>query len=295
MKKTCILLLTLLCLSWAVQSQTPSAFTVNFMITYEENTRFYTAWVVPQYGTPNSNNPETNELGATAQFTLKIPTDFVLEEIQDIRGVWEKRPTKLVAGGGQVAYLVIGKSPTEANYGVFKKGEPVAVFRFRGTGGTPQQVTPLAKEDPFVHFANKTLSLNVSNSFYSRSGQSYMIPPRPAEQFKGATVLAEVMKGLQNNILLGTNPVRVTTDPGVVVYPNPTQDEVFVSFFSQQAGGQVFFELINEQGVAVRVRKTLTTLGLNTQRFTINDLPGGMYVMKANLPNQTSTAKVNKL
>ncbi|WP_028527184.1 beta strand repeat-containing protein [Runella limosa] len=163
---------------------------VNYQLTYNPTTQVYTVWVVPQYNTPNPNNPEANELGATAQVSLKVPKDFVIQNVTDIRGTWEKSPVKL---GNQSAfttsgldpnylYYVIGKTSTEVNYGPFSSGTPVSLFTFQGNAcyGT---VGVLAKTDPFVAAAKNLASLNTACSFYSRSGQATSGNVIPLEQF----------------------------------------------------------------------------------------------------------------
>ena len=163
---------------------------VNYQLTYNSSTQVYTVWVVPQYNTPNSNNPEANELGATAQVSLKVPKDFVIQNITDIRGTWEKSPVKL---GTQPAfstsgldpnylYYVIGKTSTEVNYGPFSSGTPVSLFTFQGNA-CYGAVGVLAKTDPFVAAAKTLASLNTACSFYSRSGQATSGNVIPLEQF----------------------------------------------------------------------------------------------------------------
>ncbi|AYQ31332.1 hypothetical protein [Runella sp. SP2] len=163
---------------------------VNYQLTYNPSTQVYTVWVVPQYNTPNSNNPETNELGATAQVSLKVPKDFVIQNITDIRGTWEKSPTKL---GSQpefipasldpnYRYYMIGKNSTETNYGAFVSGTPISLFTFQGNA-CYGAVGILAKTDPFVAAARSVLSLNTACSFYSRSGQATSGNVIPLEQF----------------------------------------------------------------------------------------------------------------
>jgi|GEM_PF-3995980 len=163
---------------------------VNYQLTYNPTTQVYTVWVVPQYNTPNPNNPEANELGATAQVSLKVPKDFVIQNITDIRGTWEKSPVKL---GNQAAFLsagldpnylyyVIGKTSTEVNYGPFSSGTPVSLFTFQGNA-CYGAVGVLAKTDPFVAAAKNLASLNTACSFYSRSGQATSGNVIPLEQF----------------------------------------------------------------------------------------------------------------
>ncbi|WP_273213982.1 beta strand repeat-containing protein [Runella zeae] len=182
--------LALLCAIFPAVAQQLSTNQVNYQLTYNASNQTYTVWVVPQYNTPNPNNPEANELGATAQVSLKVPKDFVIQNITDIKGTWEKNPVKLgnqsvfTSAGLDPNYLyyVIGKTATEVNYGAFSTGTPVSLFTFQGNAcyGT---VGVLAKADPFVAAAKNLASLNTACSFYSRSGQATSGNVIPLEQF----------------------------------------------------------------------------------------------------------------
>ncbi|WP_345245640.1 Ig-like domain-containing protein, partial [Nibrella saemangeumensis] len=167
--------------------------TVNYQVTYDPVTNRYTAFVIPNYNVPNSNNPGPTEKGSTAQYTLKVPAQFFIQDIQDIRGNWEKNPLKL--GPGQPGqdytgfnldpafnYYVIGKSSNETDYGTFQAGQPVALFSFRGNGCFGP-ITPLPPSDAFITAADDLYALNVANSFYSRSGQPEGGNVVPLEQF----------------------------------------------------------------------------------------------------------------
>lgn len=173
-----------------VVAQQLSTNQVNYQLTYDASSQTYTAWVVPRYATPNTNNGDANEFGATAQVSLKVPKDFVIQNITDIRGTWEKSPLKL---GNQAVfasanldpnylYYVIGKTPTEVNYGSFANGTPVSLFTFRGNA-CQGPVGILAKTDPFVAASRALASLNTACSFYSRSGQAISGNVIPLEQF----------------------------------------------------------------------------------------------------------------
>lgn len=178
----------------AGQAQQISTNTVKFKVTYDKNTDRYTAWVVPDYNVPNANNSSLSEYGGTAQFTLKVPTSFSIVNIQDIKGTWEKSPQRL--GPGNVGtwpgldpaynYYVIGKGPSETNYGTFQAGMPVALFSFQGVACVGP-VSPLPPGDPFISIADSQASLNVANSFYSRSGQPSGGNVVPFEQFINLT------------------------------------------------------------------------------------------------------------
>ncbi|GAA4451071.1 hypothetical protein GCM10023189_12540 [Nibrella saemangeumensis] len=206
--------------------------TVNYRVTYDAATNRYTAFVIPNYNVPNSNNTGSVERGGTAQYTLKVPAQFVIQDIQDIRGTWEKNPLKL--GPGQpnqdfsgtgldpaFAYYVIGKSPSETDYGSFQAGVPVALFSFAGNGCFGP-VTPLPPNDPFIVAADQRFSLNVGNSFYSRSGQPAGGNVVPLEQFVN-------ISGPAANCQTGTvaTPDNATTTAGTLVVVPILNNDLF--------------------------------------------------------------------
>lgn len=302
-KNLLIVCIGLLGLMSQVQAQYKSAHTVRYMVTYDAKTQGFTAWIVPDYNTPNQFNPETEERGATAQFTLKVPKDFVLSQLKDIRGTWDKQARKFgqepqlktVGADAGFAYYIIGKTPAETNYGEFKQGEPVALFSFKGQGADPTQVEALGWEDPFVKLADKTLSLNVASSFYSRSGQAARSESRPMEQFVQPTTLKNVLQELQQRLAQLGPIVGESQDLSVVAYPNPTVDVVRVKFFSQTGDQLVKLELTDLKGGVQQVKELKTTVGLNTVEFDLRDLPNSSYLIKKSEDKQTITKKVVKL
>jgi len=171
-----------------------SSFRINYQVTYAVTTNQYTVWVVPQYNVPNANNGGTTERGATAQVSLKVPASFTISGITDIRGIWDKAPLKLGPSQqvqfqneglpGDEAYYVIGKTPSETDYGSFASGVPVALFSFSGNACVGF-VEILDTQDPFVEVADRVFSLNTAPSFYSRSGQPTGGNQIPLEQYDG--------------------------------------------------------------------------------------------------------------
>ncbi|GAB3540816.1 Ig-like domain-containing protein [Spirosoma fluminis] len=168
--------------------------TVDYQLTYDVPTGRYIAWVVPNYATPNANNPGLDELGGTAQFTIRVPSSFSITSVQDLTGSWEKNPIRLGPGNPNqnwtnsgldpnYNYYVIGKAPNEVNYGRFTPGNRVPLFAFTGNGCFGE-ITPLYPTDPFIDIADDVLSYNVANSFYSRSGQPAGGNQSPLEQFR---------------------------------------------------------------------------------------------------------------
>ena len=201
-----------------------SANTVKYRITYDAATQTYTAWVIPDYNVPNANNNGSTEKGGTAQYTLVVPKDFVITQVTDIKGTWTK-PTdsdfrKLGPGNaGQtwpsgldasLNYYVLGKAPTETDYGTFTAGTPVALFSFKGNG-CYGPIKPLPAADAFIAAADANYSLNVANSFYSRSGQTSGGNVNPLEQFVN-------ISGLPADCTpLAANPDNITTPKGSAV------------------------------------------------------------------------------
>jgi hypothetical protein len=180
-------------------AQGGSNFRVRYMVTQDEVSHVYTAWVVPEYDTPNFNNGDSEEKGATAQFTLKVSKGFSIGSIQDIKGAWDKQPFKInpqtlgIDAESHYEYYVIGKEVGETNYGTFQSNAPVALFSFKGEGQATE-VSALENTDPFIVLAKNKASLNVSSSFYSRSGQRPLMEAKPLEQFVAPITIETVLK-----------------------------------------------------------------------------------------------------
>ncbi|NJN78481.1 MAG: cadherin-like domain-containing protein, partial [Saprospiraceae bacterium] len=218
---TRLLIASLLFVGFYTDAQ-QSTNTVGYKITYSQTTSTYTVWVVPDYSLPSSNNPEVTEKGATAQVTVAVPKDFVITNITDVRGSWEKSPLKLGPGqpgqdwsstslDTETNYYVIGKSAEETNYGSFNTGVDVALFTFQGNSclGVVRIIEP---NEPFIVAADNLFSLNTANSFYSRSGQPAGGNQNPLEQFR--TVV-----GSPANCSLDLSAVadNATTSPSVPI------------------------------------------------------------------------------
>ena len=304
MKKLSIsLLLWLGCL--VVQAQDApmiSSNEVRYMVTREPSTGVFTAWVVPNYSTPNANNPESNDLGATAQFSLKVPKDFVLTNLRDIRGNWDKAAYKLTIPAtiaktgdeGNWAYYMIGKSPQETNYGTFTAGNPVPLFTFQGTGGDPTQVKVLSPEDTFISLAYQEMSLNVRSSFYTRSGQRTSTTIRPLEQMSGVTTLSNVLKEKQEQMGVAIGTEDDLDQLSVMVYPNPTTDVVQVTYFSPDDQAAVSLDILDANSMARRNSVQPAKAGLNTVQFKVGDLPGGVYIVRMQMQGKPVNKKLIK-
>ena len=297
------LILNLLSLVFFAQSE--SSMGVHYMVDYDAAKQTYTVWVVPQYNTPNRNNPDTEERGATAQVTLKVPSGFELIQLEDIRGAWDKSPGRL---GNEAAfikagissgfmYYVIGKQPIETNYGTFQEGEPVALFRFKGKGATSEAITVLDSNDPFVRIANKTMALNVGNSFYSRSGQLPRVTARPLEQFSQPITLENVMNALAKKVSLAVKTTAniVNDSVDMITFPNPATDRTGVMYFSKGDGAKTRFELVDASGQVRYETVQVAKQGVNSFEINLNKLPSGSYLLRAELDKKMIIKKLSKI
>lgn len=295
-------------LLWAcltVNAQLRSPFKVNYMVTFDEETKSYTAWVVPDYDTPNIHNADTEEKGATAQVTLKVPKGFVLSNLRDIRGTWEKKPVKLgsepvfqqAGSDSRFEYYVIGKAPVETNYGSFRKDEPVALFSFTGTAGDAAEVKAIENTDPFIQIADQTLSLNVGSSFYSRSGQRPTVTAVPLEQFASPvnrqTILTKVAEkaGMTHSELAA----EFIPNTPVIAYPNPVADVLTVRYFSEKENAPVKFELMDTRGNVISTSNIKAKLGFTTVQLNFGTFTNGTYLIRTVGEKKSFTHKILKV
>ena len=283
-----------------VKAQTESDLKTKYMMTYDEGKDVFTAWVVPTYDTPNFNNPDTEEKGATAQFSLKVPRGFVLTTISDIKGAWEKTPTKIgsqevfskVNIDPQFEYYILGKTNVETNYGTFKSGEPTAIFTFKGKGGDVSKVAILDNNDPFVQIADKHFSLNVRNSFYSRSGQTSKSSAKPLEQDAGSISLKEVLSLIASKV---SKEVNTEVEHTVLVYPNPTSNLINLKIFIEKDNANIGIDLIDSRGISQQLSKLKGMIGINTFQVILKDVRSGEYFIKTTIDDKIYTEKIIKL
>lgn len=300
MKKNLSLLILFCMTACCVYGYALTSFTVKYMISYDAEKQVYTAWVVPDYDTPNYNNADTEEKGATAQFTLKVPKGFVLSQIQDIRGTWDKSPVKLGSetvfreAGIAAEYYVIGKAPSETNYGTFRKGEPVALFTFRGNLLDSPEVQAIENGDPFISIADRKMSLNAGSSFYSRSGQKPTVTAQPLEQFtssvKLATVLTDLKKRWVSETVSSTGELNSTMQ--LLSYPNPATNLLTIKYFLGHNDLPTQVELIDLNGQVRQSTAWNTVRGINTLAMNVSKMVNGSYIVRLSNRNEVVSKKV---
>lgn len=296
--KNILLVLSIFCID--IQAQTESDLKTKYMITYDESKHVFTAWIVPTYDTPNFNNPDTEEKGATAQFSLKVSRGFTLTSLTDIKGSWEKTPTKIgsqqafttVNIDPQFEYYIIGKTNGETNYGTFKADEPIALFTFQGKGGETSKVAILDNNDPFVEISDKKFSLNLRNSFYSRSGQSTKNTSKPLEQDAGSISLKKVLAVIASKVSKEINPEVEHT---VLAYPNPTSNIVNLKIFVEKDNSTINIDLIDGRGISQQLSKLKATIGINTIQVNLKDVHSGEYFIKTTINDKVYTQKIIKI
>jgi hypothetical protein len=296
------IILFILCFT-GVNAQQKATNYVKYMVTFDETSATHTAWVVPNYSTPNFNNPDSEEKGATAQFTIKVPEGFLMTDFKALKGDWEGNRSKIGSEAvfkeagltTGMEYYIIGKMPIETSYGTFKTGEPVALFSFKGDTQNPTLVDVVENNDEFVDIAYNKLSLNVASSFYSRSGQAHKTSAKPLEQFTKKTVLTEVIKEAVEK-LGATEILLLESDPSdkLLVYPNPSDSIVHIKYFSLREGVNAKVELVSQNGVVLQEKSESTRSGFNTTTMDISTYSGSMYLAKVTVGNKVISSKIIK-
>jgi hypothetical protein len=272
------------------------------MITYEDAGSLFTAWVVPSYSTPNFNNLDSEEKGATAQFPIKVPKGFVMNSFKNLKGNWGGYNVKI---GGEPSfreagldtgyeYYILGKIPEETNYGSFELGEPVALFSFSGNTSSPSKVAVVNNDDIFVDISYSKLSLNVAASFYSKSGQK--TSSIPLEQFLESIELATVLReaaaktGVTESFLLGSTE----SSNGLLVYPNPSNSIVNIKYFVLYEGVDAKVELVDQNGSVLHEKYEATHSGFNAITIDISNYSASMYFAKVSIDNKVLYNKIIK-
>lgn len=304
MKKVSLFLLLMFVISLTkLSAQMNSEQKILYMITFDGKEQLYTAWLVPQYETPNSNNPDSEEKGATAQLSLRVPKDFIITDIKDRRGNWEKSPSRIEESAYtrnmgvtlDGAYYLIGKSPLETNYGPMAVNEPIALFTFKGSREVSQtDLVVLGEEDKFTKEAYDKLSLNVASSFYSRSGQKAKMDARPLEQFNGQMTLQELVKAqtakYEVNAIIPEN-----INSSIISFPNPVEELMTVKYFSTSKAENGEWVLTDSQGKEMRKEKISLELGMNTWTISLKNMPAGMLLLKISDEQQGHVKRIMKL
>jgi hypothetical protein len=258
--------------------------TIDYQVTYEDSTDTYSVWVVPNYSSNNSNNPSGSEFGATAQVSLKLPTDFFISNITDVTGGWDKAPLKMgpeeqpdqfdnttPALPSGTSYYVIGKGSGETQYGPFLPSSPIKLFTFTGNGCFGA-IEVLATTDDFVTVARNELSLNTAPSFYSRSGQPSGGNQGPLEQFRapfGSPVNCLLAVDDDYTAQAGTpsNQAVLVNDQFNNVTPATSQD-VRVTIDTNPSNGSV---MVNSDGTITYTANN-GSVRADTYKYTICDL-----------------------
>ena len=272
---------------------------VEYLLTYSTEKSEYTAWIVPSYGTPNAYNPNSEEMGATAQVSIRVPRGFQVQGVEDIRGIWEKSPVKLDTQSEHFKkagytdsfdYFVFGKAPVETNYGAFEPNKPVALFKFKSN---MQGAELLTSQDEFVRVAYDKFALNVSPSFYSRSGQPRRPEAVPLEQFMGNISLRDVLSKEADK--LGDKNLMIEDKVSVISYPNPTTDVLFVKYFLPSDVENVQLDVLDSRGLSRKKETVSGKAGFNVVKLDVTNQPAGSFLVRVSTAEGALTKKVVEL
>lgn len=179
-----IFVLSFLCVGH-VLGQMNQPYNASFKLTYDRATEEYTFWLVPNYSTPNPDNPDTQETWVGVSVTLMVPNQFTIESYTGLVSNWGG---SIVGGREPVKFGpdVLGqdrwpldKIPAHASYyhhylipfstyDVFTSGVPIPSFRFKGNGCFGD-IKIIENDDPAVKVFNDDFHVNWENYFTSKS------------------------------------------------------------------------------------------------------------------------------
>lgn len=283
----------------SMSAMAQSTHQVEYLLTYSAEKSEYTTWIVPSYGTPNAYNPNSEEMGATAQVSIRVPRGFQVQGVEDMKGIWEKAPVKLdtqsehfkkAGHSDSYDYFVFGKAPIETNYGTFEPNKPVALFKFKANMPGAEL---LSGQDDFVRVAYDKFSLNVSPSFYSRSGQQRSPNAVPLEQFTGNISLRDVLSKEADK--LGDKNLMIEEKVSVISYPNPTTEVLFVKYFLPADVENVQIDLLDSRGMSRKKETVSGKAGFNVLKMDVANQPAGALLVRVATPEGALTKKIVKL
>jgi hypothetical protein len=77
----------------------------------------------------------------------------------------------------------------------------------------------------------------------------------------------------------------------VLVYPNPTSSDVFVSFDNQN-GNAINIEVVDQLGRVVYASDEFNSIGFNTIELNLANVSDGMYSVLVHSMNNTITKRI---
>jgi PKD repeat protein len=77
----------------------------------------------------------------------------------------------------------------------------------------------------------------------------------------------------------------------LIVYPNPTSDEVFVNFENQN-GNAISIELVDQLGRVIYASDEFNSTGFNTIELNLANVSDGMYSVLVHSMNNTITKRI---
>lgn len=285
------------------EAQENSEMKVKYMLSFDSTKNVNIAWVVPSYETPNLNNSDTEEKGVTAQFTIKIPKGAIISEIKCIKGEWETNPTKIgnsdfIKGlDDRYDYYVIGKAPSETNYGSFRESEPVALFTFKTNGAiTKEKVSIIENHDAAIKVLRENYALNIASSFYSKSGQKASINETPKEQFVRQITLNEIIEDriskLNEQLSMGNKELDLKNK--LVCFPNPSTATLNIKLLVIDSSEKLKLDVVDMKGMVLKTQMYKSNLGFNDLKLDVSDLKEGFYLVKTRVGFQYESKKFVK-
>jgi Secretion system C-terminal sorting domain len=224
-------------------------------------------------------------LVSTAQVTLKVPAGgFKVGSIQPFGTKWSVNGrSDAPKENPEFDYINFGLRDMGTSLLTFKKGDVIPLFAFEASGTCLGEIALMD---------NKTDALTTVNEAQINVGNQMTILGAGGDAWKGNVVGAAKadcfeMTAIEKGMAKG----------GIIIYPNPVQDELTITFTrGVKEAKEGFINLYDAAGRIMLREKRQFNDGLNEQRFDVSNLSAGTYQVEIEgLNRKTITEKVIKM
>jgi hypothetical protein len=257
---------------------------VNAQVQYKlerlPNSRYYIVSAIPDVTFSKPMN-----IVSTAQVTLKVPAGgFKVGSIQPFGTKWSiNGRANAPQENPDFDYINFGLRDMGTALLDFKKGTAIPLFAFEASGTCEGEVALMD---------NKTDELKANNVEKINVGNQITVLGAGGDAWKGNVVGAAKadcfeMTAIEKGMAKGA----------IVVYPNPVQDELTLTFMvAKKDAKESFISLYDAAGRAIFRVKRQFNEGLNEQRFDVSNLAAGTYQVEIEgLSRKNATEKVIKM
>jgi Secretion system C-terminal sorting domain len=260
--------------------QTSVSAQVQYKLERLPNSRYYIVSAIP-----DASYAKPMNIVSTAQVTLKVPAGgFKVGSIQPFGTRWTLNGrSNAPQENPDFDYINFGLRDLGTARLDFKKGAAIPLFAFEASGTCEGEVALMD---------NKTDELQSDNVGKINVGNQITVLGAGGDAWKGNVVGAAKapcfeMTAIEKGMARGA----------IVVYPNPVQDELALTFMvTKKDAKEGFISLHDAAGRVIFREKKQFNEGLNEQHFDVSNLAAGTYQIEIEgLVRKNATEKVVKM